>query len=74
MRFFRFNFTLCQYFRRNKDICEIYSTNFKYILVDEYQDTNFIQSKWLNILAKKSNNIVALGMMINPYIAGEVQK
>ena len=59
---------------RNKDICEIYSTNFKYILVDEYQDTNFIQSKWLNILAKKSNNICWLGMMINRYIAGEVQK
>ena len=46
---------------RNKDICEIYSTNFKYILVDEYQDTNFIQSKWLNILAKKSNNICCVG-------------
>ena len=38
---------------RNKDICEMYSSNFKYILVDEYQDTNFIQSKWLDILAKK---------------------
>ena len=30
------------------DIRQIYTTNFKYILVDEYQDTNFIQSKWLN--------------------------
>ena len=34
----------------NQDIREIYLRNFKYILVDEYQDTNFIQSKWLNLL------------------------
>ena len=33
------------------DIRQIYSNNFKYILVDEYQDTNFIQSKWLNLLS-----------------------
>ncbi len=46
---------------RNEDICEIYNTNFKYILVDEYQDTNFIQSKWLNILAKKNKNICCVG-------------
>ena len=26
--------------------------NFKYILVDEYQDTNFIQNKWLNLISK----------------------
>jgi len=30
-------------------------------LVDEYQDTNFIQSKWLNLLAKKHNNICCVG-------------
>ena len=45
----------------NKDIKEIYSTNFKYILVDEYQDTNFIQSKWLNLLAEKNKNICCVG-------------
>ena len=33
---------------KNQDIRNIYSKNFRYILVDEYQDTNFIQSKWLN--------------------------
>ena len=33
----------------NSDIQEIYSKNFKYILVDEYQDTNFIQSRWLKL-------------------------
>ena len=46
---------------RNKDICEIYKKNFKYILVDEYQDTNFIQSKWLNILAQNNQNICCVG-------------
>ena len=45
----------------NLDIREIYSNNFKYILVDEYQDTNFIQSKWLNILANKHKNICCVG-------------
>ena len=46
---------------RNKDIRDIYSKNFKYILVDEYQDTNFIQSKWLNLLSEKNNNICCVG-------------
>ena len=45
----------------NTEIREIYSKNFKYILVDEYQDTNFIQSKWLNLLAEKNNNICCVG-------------
>ena len=46
---------------KNLDIREIYSNNFKYILVDEYQDTNFIQSKWLNLLSDKHKNICCVG-------------
>ncbi len=46
---------------KNSEIREIYSKNFKYILVDEYQDTNFIQSKWLNLLAEKNKNICCVG-------------
>tara|TARA_B110000196_G_scaffold315441_1_gene325065 strand:+ start:4527 stop:6563 length:2037 start_codon:yes stop_codon:yes gene_type:complete len=46
---------------KNLDIKEIYTGNFKYILVDEYQDTNFIQSKWLNLLASKHKNICCVG-------------
>jgi len=46
---------------KNKDICEIYNKNFKYILVDEYQDTNYIQSRWLNILAQSNKNICCVG-------------
>ncbi len=45
----------------NTDIREIYSKNFKYILVDEYQDTNFIQSKWLNLLSERNKNICCVG-------------
>ena len=45
----------------NLDVREIYSKNFKYILVDEYQDTNFIQSKWLNLLSEKNKNICCVG-------------
>ena len=43
------------------DIRQIYSNNFKYILVDEYQDTNFIQSKWLNLLSEKNKNLCCVG-------------
>jgi len=48
-------------FENNPDILQLYLDNFKYILVDEYQDSNFIQSKWLNLLAKKNNNICCVG-------------
>jgi len=48
-------------FEKNTDILELYLNNFKYILVDEYQDSNYIQSKWLYLLAKKNNNICCVG-------------
>ncbi len=46
---------------KNPDIKELYSKNFKYILVDEYQDTNYIQSRWLNLLTNKDKNICCVG-------------
>ena len=48
-------------FQNNPDILELYQNNFKYILVDEYQDSNYIQSEWLNLLAKKNNNLCCVG-------------
>ena len=48
-------------FEENKDIREIYQKNFKYILVDEFQDTNFIQNKWLNLLVNDKKNICCVG-------------
>jgi len=48
-------------FEEHQDIREIYTKNFKYILVDEYQDTNFIQNKWLNLLVNENQNICCVG-------------
>jgi DNA helicase II / ATP-dependent DNA helicase PcrA len=48
-------------FEEHEDIKEIYRNNFKYILVDEFQDTNFIQNKWLNLLVNKNQNICCVG-------------
>ena len=48
-------------FKTNPDILTIYQNKFKYILVDEYQDTNVCQHTWLKLLAKKYKNICAVG-------------
>ncbi len=48
-------------FTEHKDIKEIYQNNFRYILVDEFQDTNFIQNKWLNLLVNQNQNICCVG-------------
>jgi len=48
-------------FENHNDIRELYRKNFKYILVDEYQDTNFIQNKWLNLLVNDYKNICCVG-------------
>jgi len=48
-------------FEKNTEIKNIYSNNFKYILVDEYQDTNFIQNKWLDLIVNKNKNICCVG-------------
>ena len=48
-------------FEEHKDIREIYQNNFKYILVDEFQDTNYIQNKWLNLLVNNKQNICCVG-------------
>ena len=48
-------------FEKYPDISSIYQKKFKYILVDEYQDTNFIQSEWLKYLSKENKNICCVG-------------
>ena len=48
-------------FEKYEDILSMYSRNFKYILVDEYQDTNFIQSRWLNLLDRTNKNLCCVG-------------
>lgn len=48
-------------FRTNPDILERYQQKFKYILVDEYQDTNDAQFKLIYLLAQKHRNICVVG-------------
>ena len=45
----------------NEDVLDYYSDKFKYILVDEYQDTNKSQFKLVSMLAKKNMNIMVVG-------------
>ena len=48
-------------FKEHPDILEIYQEKFRYIMVDEYQDTNAIQYLWLRYLSQKHKNICAVG-------------
>ena len=48
-------------FRENKDILAAYQDKFKYILIDEYQDTNEVQYILSKLLAKKYQNIFIVG-------------
>lgn len=48
-------------FNKNIDLLEEYQRKFRYILVDEYQDTNVSQYLWLRMLAQAHNNICCVG-------------
>ncbi|MEP7349226.1 MAG: UvrD-helicase domain-containing protein [Sphingorhabdus sp.] len=47
--------------KNNRDILAKYQQQFKYILVDEYQDTNAVQYLWLRLLAQARKNIACVG-------------
>lgn len=48
-------------FMSEPDVLESYQKKFKYILVDEYQDTNVAQYMWLRLLAQTHHNICCVG-------------
>jgi len=48
-------------FRKHRDVLEEYQRRFKYIMVDEYQDTNSVQYLWLRLLAMARHNICVVG-------------
>ena len=48
-------------FQNNPEILEKYQDRFKYILIDEYQDTNHAQYKVTNLLASKYKNLSVVG-------------
>jgi DNA helicase-2/ATP-dependent DNA helicase PcrA len=48
-------------FRRYPDVLAAYRDRFRYILVDEYQDTNQAQYEWLKLLAEPRRNLCCVG-------------
>ncbi|BCH54765.1 ATP-dependent helicase [Agrobacterium vitis] len=52
-------------FRANPDVLKDYHQRFRYILVDEYQDTNTAQYMWLRLLAQRPSSRTADGKVIN---------
>ena len=48
-------------FREHPDVLADYQRRFRYILVDEYQDTNVVQYQWLRLLAQGSPNLCCVG-------------
>ncbi len=48
-------------FKLNPDVLEAYQERFKYIMVDEYQDTNTAQFKLISLLASKYQNLCVVG-------------
>ena len=48
-------------FEASSDVLSYYQQRFKYIMVDEYQDTNYLQYKLIHALAEKSHNLCVVG-------------
>ena len=59
-----FNDLLCktvELFQNHPDLLEFYQDRFRYIMVDEYQDTNHVQYVLIQLLAKKFKNLCVVG-------------
>ncbi len=54
-------FYLAELLRKNEPVREILLDRFKYIMVDEYQDTNKVQAEIVKMLANKHRNIMVVG-------------
>ncbi|MEO5494144.1 MAG: UvrD-helicase domain-containing protein, partial [Sphingomonas sp.] len=47
--------------RTHREVLEEYQRRFKYVMVDEYQDTNSVQYLWLRLLAQERKNLCCVG-------------
>ena len=47
--------------KKSPDVLKKYNNNFKYIMVDEYQDTNLAQFELVRLLSQKNNNLCVVG-------------
>lgn len=54
-------FKTVELFKRYEDVLEFYQNKFKYIMIDEYQDTNKAQYEFAKMLAAKYKNICVVG-------------
>ena len=59
-------------FRQNPDVLRQYQQRFKFILVDEYQDTNVAQYLWLRLLSQPVSAAAASTSLTSPRARGEV--
>ena len=50
-----------QLFQSNKEVLDYYQERFRYIMVDEYQDTNTVQFRLISLLAEKYQNLCVVG-------------
>ena len=47
--------------KENEELCGLYQKRFQYLLVDEYQDTNAVQSELIHLLARPQNSVMVVG-------------
>ena len=47
--------------KENEELCSLYQKRFQYLLVDEYQDTNAVQSELIHLLARPQNSVMVGG-------------
>lgn len=48
-------------FKKFSEVLEYYQNRFRYIMVDEYQDTNFVQYEFIKLLSSKEKNLCVVG-------------
>jgi DNA helicase II / ATP-dependent DNA helicase PcrA len=60
-------------FREHGEVLRQYQDRFRFILVDEYQDTNVAQYLWLRLLAQKTNQATKANAT-SPGVRGEVER
>jgi DNA helicase II / ATP-dependent DNA helicase PcrA len=53
-----------------QEVRDRYATNFRFVLVDEYQDTNHAQYRWLQLLASEHRNLAVVGDDFQCLVAG----
>jgi DNA helicase-2/ATP-dependent DNA helicase PcrA len=61
-------------FRRERDVLEQYQQRFRYVMVDEYQDTNAVQYLWLRLWPKVAATSVSWATTISRSIPGAARK